>query len=365
MGLESLFDKKTAEKLTKRGAVPSGVPKVDFIPTGIFSIDAAIGGGLPKGRVTEIAGYPGVGKTSTALIIAQKVIENGGRVAWFEAEEALDPTWMMTLGIPREEIYLDEETDSLENTHFHIYHPEYLEQGLEDIRIMATTGVYDLFVYDSIGGSPTLTAYEADIKDNQMMLTARVLARFCAVLPQDLKKGNSTLLALNQVYEKPAGATGNALRPYAGMVVAKGGNGMGFLTTVRIMLYEPKKIPGLVAGEILGKTIEGRIYKNKVMSGTLRSLSYNLMEDPYPYVDIPQDIADTGKELGVLEQRGRFWYYLGEQVAGSINEMKEYLRTHVEETIEIQNSIVEAIKNRREKSEYFRTEEVIVEDDGV
>lgn len=326
--LLDLFDSDVAKKLRARGTIPSGVPDIEFLQTGIYMLDWAIGGGLPKSRISEISGFPGSGKTTTALIIAQHVISDGGRVAWFEAEEALDPQWMAKLGIPVEEVYWDE-NDSLKDTHFHIYHPPYLEKGLEDIRVLAPTSVYDLIIYDSIGGSPTLAAYEADVEKNQMTLTARVLGRFCSVMPQDIKKGKSAVLFTNQVYTDINQKYIDNLKPHGGTYVAKGGSGMAFLTTVRMMTYLPKMVKN-TAGENLGKTIKARVYKNKVLGGIQRDFTYNIMHDNDYYIDVPQDIADTSLLLNVLDQRGPSWFYKGENVGVGIAKLKQRLTTDEE-----------------------------------
>lgn len=346
----ALFGKAVGDKLKGRDAIPYGVPEIDFLPSGIFSLDKAIGGGLPKGRITEISGLAGTSKTSTGLIISQNIIRRGGRVAWFEAEEALDPNWMNELGIPDDEVYREGE-NSLLDTHFHIYHPPYLENGLENIRILAPTNVYDLIVYDSVGGSPTLTTYEADIADAQMTQHARVLGKFCAVMPQDLRKGKAAVLMLNHVYQDLSQKYLDPLKPFGGKLRAKGGEGMAFLSTIRIMMYLPKVVRETGSNSVIGKEMKGAVYKNKIMWKGMLDFTYNLMFDPSYYFDSIQDILDTGAALGVIEKRGTFFFYEGTNIGQGDKRAKEYLMNNQEQAIEIVDKIYGAISNFRKTKE--------------
>jgi recombination protein RecA len=341
----SLFDKELAKQLKDRDMLPYGVEDVTFLPTGIFGLDYAFGGGIPRKRITEIAGKNQTAKTLTALLIAQTTIVNGGRVAWFEAEEALDPLWMLKMGIPANEVYWDE-NDSLEDTHLHIFHPPYLERGLETLRALAASGIYDLIVYDSIGGSPTLAAYNADLEDQQMTQTARVMSRFRAVLPQDIKKGNSAVLLLNTVIQNIGQKFVDPLLPYGGTLIPSGGEGLAFLASVRIFMYGAKKVEG-ADKEVIGKMHSGRIYKNKVTGA--REFHFELKFEPDYYVDIPQDIADTALILGLVEKRGRFWFYKGENIAGGEKDFKDKLVTDMDFTIQLQDEIREGIIASRQK----------------
>lgn len=335
----TLFGAEIAKKMKGREVTPYGVPTVQMLPSGILSLDLALGGGLPIGRVTEISGHPYAGKTTVALLVALSVIQRGGRVAWFEGEEALDPDWMVSLGIPAEEIYLGE-SDSLVDTHFHVYHPKYLEEGLENIRILCKSDAYDLFVYDSIGGSPTLNAYEADMANAQMAQHARVLGRFCAVMPQDMRQSKAAFIFLNQVYQNISNKIIDPLMPFGGTVIAKGGQGIAFLSTIRIMMYMPKQVKTNDA-EIIGKKMTGRVYKNKVMWKGMLDFSYSLIFDPSYYFDSLQDILDSGLYLKILEKRGAAIYFEG----ANIGQGEVKFKNHLREDMELTTRLVDGIRN--------------------
>lgn len=347
-----LFNAETEKALKKLDALPVGIDEVEKLPTGIYSLDAALGGGLPKKRVTEIAGDNNWGKTSTALIIAQKTISNGGRVAWFNSEMVLDPFWMLMLGIPDEEVYWGEGNgNSKVATHFHTFEPEYLEQGLQHLREIAELDAYDLIVYDSIGGSPTRAAFEASIEDQQMTQMARVLSRFRAVIPGSLKKSHAACLLINQISDNINMKFIDPLMPYGGTLIPNGGRALKFLCSVRIFMYSPKKIE--VDGEIIGKTHSGRIYKNRYANGAPipAEFKFHLMSQPDYYLDVPLDILETSENLGVLEAKGRFWYFGGEQVAGSKQAMKERILDDLDLSVKVETALGQRIQDLRRTKE--------------
>ena len=73
--------------------------KVETIPTGALTLDLALGGGLPKGRIIEIYGPESSGKTTLALHALAEVQKSGGVAAFVDAEHALDPTYAAALGV--------------------------------------------------------------------------------------------------------------------------------------------------------------------------------------------------------------------------------------------------------------------------
>lgn len=90
------------DRLGRPGDVRLGSTRpepVTRLPTGLALLDHALGGGLPRGRVTELAGPPSTGRTGLACAIAASATGAGETIAWVDAEDALDPEGAAAAGI--------------------------------------------------------------------------------------------------------------------------------------------------------------------------------------------------------------------------------------------------------------------------
>src|SRR5215469_8515704 len=72
---------------------------VELIPSGSLSLDLALGGGYPKGRIVEIYGPESSGKTTLTLHAVAEVQKQGGTAAFIDAEHALDPAYAKRIGV--------------------------------------------------------------------------------------------------------------------------------------------------------------------------------------------------------------------------------------------------------------------------
>ena len=82
--------------------------KIDIVttPSGSLSLDLALGGGMPQGRIIEIFGPESSGKTTLALHAIAEVQKNGGKAAFIDAEHALDPVYAKKLGVDTESLLI-------------------------------------------------------------------------------------------------------------------------------------------------------------------------------------------------------------------------------------------------------------------
>lgn len=363
----TFFSEEERKALEAMGMLPVVMHDVPRLPSGIYGLDVATGGGLPIGRVTEISGLSHSGKTTTALIVAGSAVNRGLRVAYVDGEHALDRRWVKKY-IPEDEIYWGDEFGMLEDTHFHVYEPEYLEVGLEGLRHLCQH--YDLVIYDSIAGSPTRGFLEAKTGDQFYSPVARIMGIYKGVIAAEVKKGGAAVIFLNHV-TTVIGGNLNALLPYGGKYKPSGGEGMAYVSTIRMMMYEPGKLdmPASLAKEIenaiddkkfvYGKEIKGMIFKNKIHAAP-RSFEYQIVNYPETFVHRANDLVASAAQMNILEVRGRFWYYNGQQVAGSKAEMETIVSDPNNELgYEIENVLAEAIaKLARDKNGQTQTEEV-------
>ena len=94
--IEKQYGKGAVMKL---GEHPMGAG-ISVIPTGSLSLDIALGvGGIPRGRIVEVFGPEGSGKTTVCLHVIAEAQRQGGIAAFVDAEHALDPTYAQRLGV--------------------------------------------------------------------------------------------------------------------------------------------------------------------------------------------------------------------------------------------------------------------------
>lgn len=354
-----------SEKINKRVKdIETETPQVEFLSSGVYGLDNAVGGGFPRKRVTEITGEGASGKTTIALICAQKVIANGGYVAYIETERSLDYQWIERIGISADEIYDGNDNEERVDHHFHVSHPLYLEEALELLLNLYRDDKYDLIVLDSFAATPMRVMVEAVESGKAMEKSYMGKRAFLGSLFKDLffscqYEGNAAVVVINQVYDKYDQTFYNKLKPKGGSVQSSGGKTFEFLSGLRIFMKDPKPVPAeknavlesgekIEKGAMIGKEHGGMIHKNKTGKPVPQDFRFRLMIVPWSYINIPWDIVETSKELGVLEQRGHFWFYQNERVADSQAAMEELLMTDGNLMAKIEANLVEAIAASRQ-----------------
>ena len=131
--IEKKFGKGSIMKMGEHAAQMD----IAVIPTGSLALDAALGiGGVPKGRIIEIYGPESSGKTTLALSILAESQAMGGKVAFIDAEHALDPVWAARLGVDIDELLISQ--------------PDTGEEGLEICDMLVRSNAIDCVVVDSV-----------------------------------------------------------------------------------------------------------------------------------------------------------------------------------------------------------------------
>lgn len=345
----TFFSEDTLKALTKRDALPEDIPPVQFISSGLYSLDYATGGGFPRQRVTEISGRNQSSKTTTCLICAGKVIAKGGYVAILETESALEFKWMAALGISRDEIYTGSNGGKLEDHHVHVWHPGYLESALETLITLYRSNKYDLIILDSFGGSPVRAAAESTMDDVIMMKKAKVGSAFKEKMMAVAYDGNAAVIITNQVYTNHSQPYYDKLKPEGGFVVSSGGESLPFLSAVRIYMETPGKVEDK-GKNIIGRELRGFVHKNKTGRVTPQRFTFEInAQDPEnPFINFAKDLALTAQTLGLLEKRGHYWFCNGENIAASDLELENLLLSNEKITSYLEGSIEEIIGKRNE-----------------
>ena len=161
---------------------------VDSVSTGALTLDAALGGGYPRGRVVEIYGPESSGKTTLALHAIAESQKNGGTAAFVDAEHALDPSYAAGLGVNVDELY--------------ICQPDSGEMALDVVDKLVRSSAVDVIVVDSVAALVPRAELEGDMSDSQIGLQARLMSKAMRKITGSLSVSQCTVIFLNQLRSK-------------------------------------------------------------------------------------------------------------------------------------------------------------------
>jgi len=299
---------------------------VDVIPTGSLSLDLALGvGGVPRGRVTEIYGPEGAGKTTLAQHVVAEAQKVGGVAAFIDMEHALDPAYARRCGV---------DTDSLL-----ISQPDTGEQALEITETLIRSGAIDVIVVDSVAALVPRAEIEGEMGDSHPGLQARLMSQALRKLSGAIKQSNAALIFTNQLREKIGVMFGNP-------ETTSGGRALKFYASVRLDIRRITSIKE--RGELIGTRTRVRVTKNKV-APPFRVAEFDLMYAEG--ISREGDLLDVAVDLDVIEKRGSYYYYQDEDdyLAQGRENTKEVLREHPDLAAEIEVQVRDALASNGAK----------------
>lgn len=275
---------------------------VEVIPTGVLPLDVALGiGGLPRGRIVEVFGPEGSGKTTVALHAIAEAQKAGGVAAFIDAEHALDPRLAAALGVNIESLYVAQ--------------PDSGEQALYILDTLVRSGAVDLIVVDSVAALTPQAEIDGKIGDTQVGLQARLMSYALRRLTSAISKSNSIVIFINQLRAK-IGMTG-----YGGpQDTTTGGRALKFYTSVRI---EVKRGKGITKGdEAQGHELWLKVVKNK-QAPPFRTAHASLIYGR----GIPLDVAilDMALDYDIVKRKGSWLSYKGETLGQGKDNVAKYL----------------------------------------
>jgi recombination protein RecA len=299
---------------------------VDVISTGSLSLDVALGvNGVPRGRVIEIYGPEGAGKTTLAQHVVAEAQKTGGVAAFIDMEHALDPAYARRCGV---------DTDSLL-----ISQPDTAEQALEIAEALIRSGALDVIVVDSVAALVPRAEIEGEMGDSHPGLQARLMSQALRKLSGAIKQSNTALIFTNQLREKIGVMFGNP-------ETTSGGRALRFYASVRLDVRRITTIKD--RGELIGTRTRVRVTKNKV-APPFRVAEFDLMYSEG--ISREGDLLDVAVDLGVVDKRGSYYYY-GDQddyLAQGRENAKDYLRENPEMAAEIEEDVRNILSSRPTK----------------
>jgi recombination protein RecA len=296
-------------------AMGSGSPisNVELVPTGIASLDVALGGGIPRGRIIEIYGPESSGKTSLASYILGQVQKKGGLAAFIDAEHAFDPEYAKTLGVQLEDLLVSQ--------------PDTGEQGLEICETLVRSNAVDIIVVDSVAALVPRAEIEGEMGDAMMGVQARLMSQALRKLTGAISKSKTTVIFINQIRMKIGVMFGNP-------ETTTGGNALKFYASLRMEIRRKEQIKE--GDTVVGVTTGVKVVKNKI-APPFRTATFDLIYGEG--ISREGDLIDTGVAMEIVRKSGA-WYYLGEEKLGQGKEgAREYLKAHPELGNQIEQSI--------------------------
>ncbi len=286
---------------------------IELIPSGALSLDLALGGGYPKGRIIEIYGPESSGKTTLTLHAIAEIQKQGGIAAFIDAEHALDPSYARKLGV---------DTDSLL-----VSQPDNGEQALEIAETLVRSNAVDLIVVDSVAALVPQAEIEGDMGDAQMGLHARLMSQAMRKLTGVINKSNATVIFINQIRMKIGVMFGNP-------ETTTGGNALKFYASVRMDIRRTGQIKD---GEnIIGNRTKVKIVKNKI-APPFRVAEFDIMYNEG--MSKTGDVLDLAVQHGVVGKSGAWFDYNDAKIGQGREATKKYLKENPDVLAEIDQKV--------------------------
>ena len=340
------------EKQFGHGAVmkmgDKGSMSMESVPTGALALDLALGiGGMPRGRIAEIFGPEGSGKTTLATHVVAEAQRNGGICAYIDAEHAMDPVYAKAIGVDVDELLISQ--------------PDTGEQALEIADMLIRSGALDVVVIDSVAALTPRAEIEGDMGDTHVGLQARLMSQALRKLTSNLNKSKTICIFINQLREKIGVMFGSP-------ETTPGGRALKFYSSVRLDI---RRIEAIKDGDqIVGNRTRVKVVKNKC-APPFRQAEFDIMYGAG--ISREGSVIDLGADLDIVKKSGAWYTYEGEQLGQGRENAKRFLTENPEVMMEITDRVwreampdadepVEAIKEEAIKEEAIKEETELVDE---
>ena len=290
--------------------------EIDVISSGSIALDTALGiGGYPKGRIIEIYGPESSGKTTFALHAIAEAQKLGGKAAFIDAENALDPQYAANLGVNIDELLLSQ--------------PDNGEQALEITEALVRSGAISIIVIDSVAALVPQAEIEGEMGDTHVGLQARLMSQALRKLAGIINKTNTIAIFINQLREKVGVMYGNP-------EVTTGGRALKFYSSIRLDIRRSEQIK--LGTEIIGSKTNVKVVKNK-MAPPFKTCQVDIMYGTG--ISREGEVVDLGVEAGAIEKSGAWYSYNGDKIGQGKENVKEYLKANPDVFNDVYNKIRE------------------------
>ncbi|NJM77835.1 MAG: recombinase RecA [Acaryochloridaceae cyanobacterium RU_4_10] len=287
--------------------------RVETISSGALTLDLALGGGLPKGRVIEIYGPESSGKTTLALHAIAEVQRVGGVAAFVDAEHALDPTYAAAVGV--------------DTANLLVAQPDTGESALEIVDQLVRSTAVDLVVVDSVAALVPRAEIEGEMGDAHMGLQARLMSQALRKITGNIGKAGCTVIFLNQLRQKIGVSYGNP-------ETTTGGNALKFYASVRLDI---RRIQTLKKGtEEFGNRTKVKVVKNKV-APPFRVAEFDIIFGHG--ISTLGCILDMAEETGVVVRKGAWYSYNGDNIGQGRDNTIKYMEENPTFAVDVEKLV--------------------------
>ncbi|MBQ9036234.1 MAG: recombinase RecA [Erysipelotrichaceae bacterium] len=317
--IEKQYGKGSIMRLGDQAAL-----EVDAIPTGSLLLDKAIGiGGYPRGRIIEIYGPESSGKTTLALHAVSEVQKMGGKAAYIDAENAIDPVYAKNLGVNIDELILSQ--------------PDSGEQALEIAELLINSGAIDIIVVDSVAALVPQQELDGVIGDNSIGLRARLMSRALGRLSRAINRSKCTVIFINQIRQKIGVVYGNP-------ETTTGGLALKFYASLRIEIRKSEAIKQ--GSDIIGNKTNIKIVKNKV-APPFKSCQVEIRYGEG--ISRLSEIIDLAVDYNLLEKSGTWFSYQGEKLGQGKENVRAFMNEHPEIVADLEKKIRAELSKKTEE----------------
>ena len=307
--IEKQFGQRAVMKMGDKGSM-----SMESVPTGALALDLALGiGGMPRGRIAEIFGPEGSGKTTLATHVVAEAQRNGGICAYIDAEHAMDPVYAKAIGVDVDELLISQ--------------PDTGEQALEIADMLIRSGALDVVVIDSVAALTPRAEIEGDMGDTHVGLQARLMSQALRKLTSNLNKSKTICIFINQLREKIGVMFGSP-------ETTPGGRALKFYSSVRLDI---RRIEAIKDGdEIVGNRTRVKVVKNKC-APPFRQAEFDIMYGAG--ISREGSVIDLGADLDIVKKSGAWYTYEGEQLGQGRENAKRFLTENPEVMMEITDRV--------------------------
>ena len=322
------------EKSYGRGAIirmgDEAMENVDVVPTGSISLNLALGvGGYPRGRIVEIFGPESSGKTTLAIHAIAQAQKQGGVCAIIDAEHAFDRFYAEKLGVDVDNLYISQ--------------PDNGEQALEIAEQLIRSAAIDVLVIDSVAALTPKSEIEGEMGERQVGLQARLMSQALRKLTGAISRTKTCCIFINQLRSKIGVMFGPA-------ETTTGGNALKFYASVRLDVRPSSQIKK--GDEAVGRVTSVKVVKNKV-APPFKKAEFDMMFGEG--ISRAGEIIDMGCDYGIIQKSGSWFSYDGSKLAQGRDAAKQVLIDNPELADELEEKIMDAIRENPAKQASSRT----------